>query len=88
MSRSDLKLCQEFRLDWDQGSIKILGIIFTPETFDIWDRNSELLLNNVENLLSIWSKQKLTLPSKAGLQKTDFLPVQTDFKFVKPIQFA
>ena len=23
-----------------------------------------------------------------GLQKTDFLPVQTDFKFVKPIQFA
>ena len=23
-----------------------------------------------------------------GLQKTDFLPVQTDFYFVKPIQFA
>ena len=24
----------------------------------------------------------------SGLQKTDFLPVQTDFYFVKPIQFA
>ena len=24
----------------------------------------------------------------SGLQKTDFLPVQTDFKFAKPIQFA
>ena len=23
-----------------------------------------------------------------GLQKNDFLPVQTDFYFVKPIQFA
>ena len=28
------------------------------------------------------------LSLEAGLQKTDFLPVQTDFKFVKPIQFA
>ena len=53
MSMSGLKLCQAFRLDWDQGSIKIIGVIFTSETFDIWDRNSKLLLNKVENLLSI-----------------------------------
>ena len=70
MSRSDLKLCQEFRLDWDQGSTKILGVIFTPETFDIWDRNSELLLNKVENLLSMWSKRKLTLPGKVTVIKS------------------
>ena len=79
MSRSDLQLCQEFRLDWDQGSIKILGVIFTPETFDIWDRNSELLLNKVENLLSMWSKRKLTLPGKVTVIKSLFLNLYTYF---------
>ena len=42
------------------------------------------------------AKKQTTLQSQAqgiqdmssGLQKTDFLPVQTDFYFVKPIQFA
>ena len=67
---SGLKLCQEFRPDWDQGSIKIIGVIFTPETFYIWDRNSELLLNKVENLLSIWSKRKLTLLGKVTVIKS------------------
>ena len=39
MSRSNIKLCHDYNLDWDQGPIKILGVIFTPEVFHIWDLN-------------------------------------------------
>ena len=34
MSRSDLKLCRDYNLDWKQGSVKILGVIVTPEVFN------------------------------------------------------
>ena len=66
MSRSNIKLCHEYNLDWDQGPIKILGVIFTPEVFDIWDLNYEIVINKVEKMLSIWSKRKLTLPGKVS----------------------
>ena len=31
MTKSNLKLCKEYELDWNQGPIKILGVTFTPE---------------------------------------------------------
>ena len=37
-------------------------------------------------LVNLWTR--FILQYSPGLQKTDFLPVQTDFYFVKPIQFA
>ena len=70
MSRSNIKLCHEYNLDWDQGPIKILGVIFTPEVFDIWDLNYEIVINKIEKMLSIWSKRKLTLPGKVTVIKS------------------
>ena len=40
MTKSNRKLCQEYKLDWDQKPIKILGVTFTPEVFNMWDYNS------------------------------------------------
>ena len=64
MSRSNIKLCQDYNLDWDQRPIKILGVVFTPEVFAIWYLNYEIVINKVEKMPSIWSKRKLTLPGK------------------------
>ena len=36
MSGSDLRLFHNYNLDWKQGPIKILGVIFTPEVFLIY----------------------------------------------------
>ena len=44
MAKSNLKLCREYKLDWDQGPVKILGVTFTPEVFNIWDQNSTVIL--------------------------------------------
>ena len=50
-----------YELDWNQGPIKILGVTFTPEVFNIWDHNSAELIRKVENTLKNWAKRKITL---------------------------
>ena len=43
MNKSNLRLCKEYKLDWNQEPFKILGnTYFTPEVFDIhvWDKNA------------------------------------------------
>ena len=49
-------------------------------------RRAKVLLNKPSNFSMIILD--FNQVCNAGLQKTDFLPVQTDFYFVKPIQFA
>ncbi|MCG7876954.1 MAG: reverse transcriptase family protein, partial [Candidatus Thiodiazotropha endolucinida] len=70
MAGSDLKLCHNYNLDWQQGPIKILGVIFTPEVFNIWDLNSTEAVRKTEKTLLSWSKRKLTLPGKITVIKS------------------
>ena len=70
MSGSDLRLCHNYNLDWEQGPIKILGVIFTPEVFNIWDFNSLEAVRKMEKILQSWSKRKLTLPGKITIIKS------------------
>ena len=39
-SKSNSRLCRDYNLDWNQEPIKILGVTFTSEVFDIWDKNA------------------------------------------------
>ena len=39
MCKADKTICREFNIDWEQKPLKILGVIFSPEVFDIWDHN-------------------------------------------------
>ena len=39
-SNSNNKLCKDFKFDWTQGPVKILGVTFTTNVYDIWDFNS------------------------------------------------
>ena len=63
-------MCKEYNLDWDQKTLKILGVTFTAEVFDIWDYNLEDILHKVNSLIKIWSKRKLTLPGKITVIKS------------------
>ena len=64
MTKSNCKLCQEYKLDWDQKPIKILGVTFTPEVFNMWDYNAPEIFQRITKLLEIWSKRKLTLQGR------------------------
>ena len=70
MSGSDLRLYHNYNLDWEQGPIKILGVIFTLEVFKIWDFNSLQAVRKMEQILQSWSKRKLTLPGKITIIKS------------------
>ena len=63
-------LCREHNLDWEQGPIKILGVIFSPEVFNIWDINSQDTLTKIEKIIKTWSQRKLTLPGRITVIKS------------------
>ena len=61
LSNFEIRICRNHKLDWTQEHLKILGVTFTTEVFDIWDVNVLPIINKVESLLNQWSKRKLTL---------------------------
>ena len=64
------RLCNEHNLDWEQGPIKILGVTFSPEVYNIWDINSQDTLTKIEKIINTWSKRKLTLPGRITIIKS------------------
>ena len=42
LNKSIHKMCQDYKLDWNQGLFKILGVTFTPEVYDIWDKTQHI----------------------------------------------
>ena len=70
MNKSNRILCNDFKLDWNQGPFKIHGVTFTAELFDIWDKNTTDIEQKVENIIKTWSKRKLTLPGKISKIKS------------------
>ena len=69
-NKSNRRLCKEYKLDWNQEPFKILGVTFTPEVFDIWDKNATDILKKVEYTIKAWSKRKLTLLGKITIIKS------------------
>ena len=63
-------LCREHNLDWEQGPIKILGVTFSPEVFNIWDINSQDTLTKIEKIIKTCSQRKLTLPGRITVIKS------------------
>ena len=64
MSFRKKKIGKEYNLDWEQKRLKILGVTFTGEVFDIWNHNLDETLHKVNSLINVWSKRRLTLPGK------------------------
>ncbi|MEW8548783.1 MAG: reverse transcriptase domain-containing protein, partial [Candidatus Thiodiazotropha sp.] len=70
MSKSERKLCHEFKLDWNQNPLKILGVVFTTEVYNIWEHNTEVIFHRVDSILRLWGKRKLTLPGRIAVIKS------------------
>ena len=69
-SNSNDKLCNDYKLDWTQGPVKILGVTFTTNVYDIWTFNSVEILNKVKSMLKQWSKRKLTIFGRITIIKS------------------
>ena len=52
------RLCNEHNLDWEHGPIKILGVTFSPEVYNIWDINSKDTLTKIEKNYQHLVKEK------------------------------
>ena len=50
--------------------MKILGVTFTGEDFDILNHNLDETLHKVNSLINVWSKRRLTLPGKITVIKS------------------
>ena len=64
------KMCKEYNLDWEQKPLKILGVTFTGEVFDIWNHKLDETMHKVNSLINVWSKRRLTLPGKITVIKS------------------
>lgn len=69
-SHSEIRLCENYDLDWSQGPFRVLGVNFSSNVFDIWDLNTNEVLNKIENLVAHWSKRKITLPGRITVIKS------------------
>ena len=69
-SNSNYKLCNDYKLDWTQGPVKILGVTFTTNVYDILTFNSVEISNKVKSMLKQWSKRKLTLFGRLTIIKS------------------
>ena len=70
MCKSDKIVCREFNLDCEQKPLKILGVIFTPEVFDIWDHNSDSIMKQINGMIKVWLNRKLTLIGRVTVVKS------------------
>ena len=57
LSQSNRQLCKEYKLDWSQGSFKILGVTLTAEVFDIWDVNTEQIYISIGSICKNGQKE-------------------------------
>ena len=69
-SNSNNKLCEDYKLDWTQGPVKILRVTFTTNVYGVCDFNSIEILNKVKAMLKQWSKRKLTLFGRITIIKS------------------
>ena len=56
-----------------KGPLKILGVNFSSEVFDIWNLHTNEVLNKIENLVAHWSKRKIMLLGRITIIKSLFL---------------
>ena len=67
---SNRRICTDYQLDWSRGPFKILGVFFPPDVSNIWDLNTNDILNKVVKILNNWSKRKLTLLGRITIIKS------------------
>ena len=60
MKGSDIRLCQEFNLNWDQGHFTVLGVNFSTNLLEMIELNFDKKIREIKDLLLQWSKRNFT----------------------------
>lgn len=90
----NVKLCNDFNLNWDQGPFNVLGIHFSNVIEEIPSMNIEPKLEEINRCIALWSKRNISVIGKIVVVKTILLskmvhlftslPIKPDY--VKKIQ--
>ena len=67
---SDTRFMPEVMFEWNPTVFRVLGVSFSTQTEDIVKLNYDHKLRDIQHLLSIWSKRKLTPFGKITVIKT------------------
>ena len=74
MAGSQIQMCKELKLVWEQGDFNVLGIVLNANLHNIIDTNYNEKVNGIKRLLGIWSKRSLTIFGKISVLKTLIIP--------------
>ena len=57
-------------ITWSSESIKILGLVFTPQYFKTVSINWRLILEKVRSILAVWKRRDMSLYGRATVLNT------------------
>ena len=70
MKGSNLRFCEDYNLGWEEEQFTVLGIKFTLDLQQMIPINYESKLEEIQKLLSSWSKRMLTPYGKITVIKS------------------
>ena len=70
MKGSNLRFCEDYNLCWEEEQFTVLGIKFTLDLQQMIPVNYESKLEEIQKLLSCWSKRMLTPYGKITVIKS------------------
>ena len=70
MKGSNMKLCENYNLNWDQGHFTVLGVNFSTNLQEIIDINYLKKTREIKNLLLQWKRRNITPFGKITVIKT------------------
>lgn len=74
MRGSNIRLCQDYNLQWETGVFSLLGVNLSTDLNTITDVNYEIKLKEIETLFAAWSKRILTPLGKIIVIKNLAIP--------------
>ena len=74
MAGSQIQMCRDFKLDWEQGNFTVLGIVLNNTLHNIVEINYNEKVNGIKKMLASWSKRHLTIFGKISVLKTLIIP--------------
>ena len=74
LAGSQVHLCPEYNLGWEEGNFTVLGIEFNVDLKSIIELNFRKKLEEIKRTLTVWKQRQLTLLGKITVLKTLIIP--------------
>lgn len=67
---SNIKWCEDLKFEWGNTEFNALGVNFTVNVEDIWSRNTDKKMLEIQRLLTRWKHRDLTIIGKVTVIKS------------------